>query len=203
MESPAHPELVGRRLLDVAADRGASAFDVLLDIALDEPDLALRVRSVLMNDDVEALEVILKDEHCALGVSDAGAHVGMLCDAPVPTDFLGNWIRQRDLMPMEAAIRRLTGAQADIFNFTDRGYLRPGAWADVVVFDPATVDPGPTRRVRDFPVDGERFTVDRPQGVRHVLVNGAPIRVDEATVDPESALDRLPGRVLAPGMRRR
>ena len=70
-----------------------------------------------------------------------------------------------------------------MFGFVRRGYLREGYWADVCVFDPSTVGPGPTRRVRDFPADGERLTAEEPTGVRHVLVNGALIRRDEAQLD--------------------
>jgi N-acyl-D-aspartate/D-glutamate deacylase len=77
-----------------------------------------------------------------------------------------------------------------MFGFARRGYLREGYWADVCVFDPDTVDPGPTRRVRDFPADAERLTAEEPHGVRHVLVNGTPIRRDEAQVDP---LGPMPG----------
>jgi N-acyl-D-aspartate/D-glutamate deacylase len=70
-----------------------------------------------------------------------------------------------------------------MFGFARRGLLREGYWADVCVFDPETVGTGPTRRVRDFPADAERLTAEEPTGVRHVLVNGVPIRVDEAQVD--------------------
>ncbi|MDI2125175.1 N-acyl-D-amino-acid deacylase family protein [Yinghuangia seranimata] len=191
-ESTAHPELIGRHLDAVAAERGADPFDVLLDLALDEPDLGLRMRCVLANDDVDALLGILTEEHCTLGLSDAGAHVGQLCDAPQATDFLGKWVRERDLMPIETAVRKLTGVQADLLGLTDRGYLRPGFWADIVVFDPATVAPGPVRRVRDFPADGERLTADQPTGVRHVLVNGTPIQID----GERSPNAGLPGQVL-------
>ena len=86
-------------------------------------------------------------------------------------------------MPLERAVRKLTGEPADMFGFARRGYLREGYWADVCVFDPATVAPGPTRRVRDFPADAERLTAEEPVGVRHMLVNGTPIRVDGAQFD--------------------
>jgi N-acyl-D-aspartate/D-glutamate deacylase len=86
-------------------------------------------------------------------------------------------------MPIERAVRKLTGEAADIFGFVDRGYLREGYWADVCVFDPTTVAPGPTKRLRDFPADGERLTAEQPLGVRHVLVNGVPIRLDEVQLD--------------------
>jgi len=197
VESDVHPELIGRRLHEVAAERGAEPFAALLDLALDEPDLCLRVRSILANDDPDEVQVLLGQEHCTLGLSDAGAHVGQLCDAAQATDFLGLWVRDRSLMPLETAVRKLTGVQADLLGLPDRGYLRPGAWADVVVFDPDTVAPGPVRRVRDFPADAERLTADKPTGVRHVVVNGTPVQVDGEPV----ALAGLPGRVVRPAPR--
>jgi N-acyl-D-aspartate/D-glutamate deacylase len=196
-ESVAHPELVGRRLDGVAAEQGARPFDALLDLALAEPDLALRVRAVIANDNQDDVALLLNEEHCTLGLSDAGAHVGQLCDAPQPTDFLGNWVRDRSLMPLEKAVRKLSGVQADLFGLVDRGYLRAGAWADVVVFDPATVAPGPVRRVRDFPANAERLTADQPVGVRHVLVNGTPVQVDGNRVEESNR----PGQIVRPGPR--
>jgi N-acyl-D-amino-acid deacylase len=193
-ESAAHPELEGRRLDDLAAERGCRPFDVMLDLALDEPDLLLRVRCILANDDPVEVGALLTEEHVALGLSDAGAHVGQLCDAPQATDLLGNWVRDRGVMSVEDAVHRLTKSQADLFGLVDRGELRPGAWADVVVFDPATVAPGPVRRIADFPAGSERLTADAPEGVRHVLVNGVPIRIDEQQVEAGG-----PGRMVAPG----
>jgi N-acyl-D-aspartate/D-glutamate deacylase len=99
-------------------------------------------------------------------------------------------------MPLEQGIRRLTGVQADLFGFADRGYIRPGSAADLVVFDPDTVAPGPVRRVRDFPGDAERLTAPEPVGVRHVVVNGTPIRVDAAT--DTAAVEARPGRLVRP-----
>lgn len=190
--SPAHAELEGRSLAELASEREIAAFDVMLDLALDEPDLELRLRLILANDDADEVGKLLRDEHCTLGLSDAGAHLGQLCDAAQATDFLGNWVRDRQLMPLEAAVRKLTGVQADILGFEDRGYLRPGAWADVVVFDPDTVAPGPTRRVRDFPAGAERLTADAPVGIRHVLVNGVAVQEDGVRVNA----DARPGHVL-------
>jgi N-acyl-D-amino-acid deacylase len=177
-ESSAHPELIDRPVVDVAAERGSHPFDVLLDLALDEPDLALRFACTIANDDEVEVTALLHDPHMVLGLSDAGAHLSQICDAVQATDFLGPWVRDRRLMGLEEAVRRLTGAQADLLGLADRGRLFPGAWADVVVFDPATVAPGPIRRLADFPAGSERLTADRPVGVRHVLVNGVPIRLD-------------------------
>ncbi len=195
-ESSAHPGLAGRRLREVAEERAAEPFDLLLDTALDEPDLSLRVACILANDDVDELYTVLTEAGCTLGLSDAGAHVGQLCDAPQATDYLGNWVRERSLTSWEAAVHRLTARQADILGLADRGRLVPGACADVVVFDPATVGPGPVRRVADFPTGSERLTADAPTGIRHVLVNGTPIRVDGV-----QDLSVRPGQLARPSVR--
>jgi N-acyl-D-aspartate/D-glutamate deacylase len=190
-ESEVHPALVGQRLQELGTASGRTPFDTLMDLAAEEPEI--RVDCMLANDDPEAVAHVLVQDHCALGLSDAGAHVGQLCDAAQATDYLGNWVRDRGLLPLEEAVRRLTSQQADILGLPDRGRLTPGGWADIVVFDPDTVSPGPVRRVRDFPAGSERLTADQPSGIRHVLVNGFPIRVD-GMHDP----DARPGRVLHP-----
>ncbi len=189
-ESQRFPELEGRRVTDIAAERGVRPLDVMCEIALDE-GLDTRFRAYIANDDVDDVAHLLRHEHVVLGLSDAGAHVDQLCDAPLPTDLLGRWVREREVISLEHAVRKLTGEPADIFGFVRRGYLREGAWADVCVFDPATVGTGPIRRVRDFPADAERLTAEQPTGVRHVLVNGSPIREDG--VQRELAPDCRPG----------
>jgi N-acyl-D-amino-acid deacylase len=190
-ESDRFPELEGRRVDDLARERGTSPLDVMCELALAE-DLATRFRIYIANDDVEGVSHLLTHERVALGLSDAGAHLGQLCDAPLATDLLGGWVREREVMPLERAVRKLSGEPADMFGFVGRGYLRAGAWADVCVFDPDTVGPGPTRRVRDFPAGGERLTAEEPTGVRHILVNGTPIRHEGVQLDPTG---------LRPGMR--
>jgi N-acyl-D-aspartate/D-glutamate deacylase len=188
-ESKRFPELTGRRVSDVARERGVGPLDLMCELAVAE-DLETRFRAYIANDEPDAVARLLTQEHVALGLSDAGAHVDQLCDAPLPTDLLGRWVRERAVMPLEQAIRKLTGEPADMFGFARRGYLRKGYWADVCVFDPQTVAPGPTRRVRDFPADAERLTAEEPTGVRHVLVNGTPIREDGAQLDVS---DHRPG----------
>ena len=189
-ESQRFPELQGRRVVDLARERGTNPFDVMCELALAE-DLKTRFRVYIANDDVDAVRHLLTHAQVVLGLSDAGAHVAQLCDAPLHTDLLGRWVRERKVMPLETAVRKASGEPADLFGFVRRGYLRPGYWADVCVFDPATVGPGPMRRVRDFPAGAERLTAEEPEGVRHVLVNGVPIRRDgRSLID---ALDRRPG----------
>ena len=181
-ESTRFPELQGRRIVDVARERGVRPLDVMCELALAE-DLETRFRAYIANDEPEAVAGLLTHDHVALGLSDAGAHIDQLCDAPLPTDLLGTWVRERGVMPLERAVHKLTGEPAEMFGFARRGVLREGNFADVCVFDPVTVGTGPTRRVRDFPADAERLTAEEPTGVRHVLVNGTPIRADEQQLD--------------------
>jgi N-acyl-D-aspartate/D-glutamate deacylase len=97
-------------------------------------------------------------------------------------------------MPLEAGIRKTSSELADVVGLRDRGYVRPGAHADVIVLEWDNVAPGPIRRVRDLPGGGERLVAHEPEGLRHVLVNGTPIRVDHEMRRPE----RLPGMLLEP-----
>jgi N-acyl-D-aspartate/D-glutamate deacylase len=176
-ESDVHPQHIERKLADIARERGEHPFDTMVALSLEE-NLETRFRYVQANDDEAGITHLLQQKQMALGLSDAGAHVGMLCDAPLPTDLLGNWVREREVISLETAVHKLTGEPAGIFRFEDRGVLRPGAHADVCIFEPDTVGPGKIRRVRDFPAGADRLTADTPTGVRHVLVNGSPIHQD-------------------------
>ena len=192
-ESDSRPDLVGRAVLDLANELGCTPLDVVLDISLGD-DLETRFLSVLANDDPEGIAWLLPRDNVLLGLADSGAHVSQLCDACFATDLLGNWVRGREVMPIERAIHKLTGEPAAVYGLLDRGTVETGKAADICVFDPLTVAPGPLRRIRDFPADGERLTADAPVGMAHVLVNGTPIRVDGAPV-PDGLLAR-PGKVL-------
>ena len=195
-ESPTRPDLIGRRVVDLAAAAGVEPLDAMLDLAIAD-GLETRFNSVLANDDEEAIAWLLGREGVLLGLMDSGAHVSQLCDACMPTDLLGNWVRERGEISLEHAIHKLTGEPAAVFGLDGpggRGRLEVGMAADVTVFDPSTVAPGPLRRVRDFPADGERLTADAPVGMTHTLVNGTPIRVD-GEVAPEAIAAR-PGALL-------
>ncbi len=191
-ESP-RAKLRGRRVMDLAAERGCDPFDVVCDVALDD-DLATRFTVTFANDDTAAVTRLLTEDGCVLGLSDAGAHTGQLCDASMPVDFLAHWVRDRDLMPLERGVRRLTGDLADLLHLPARGYVAPGFWADLLVLDWTRLAPGPVRRVHDLPGGGDRLVTDQPEGIVHMMVNGQPIRRDEATV---SDLQRLPGALLS------
>jgi N-acyl-D-amino-acid deacylase len=192
-ESRAHPELANRKVAVLAEERGCTPLDVMLDVSLDD-DLETRFWSVLANDDPDAIAWLLPRDNVLFGLADSGAHVSQLCDACFATDLLGNWVREREVMPLERAVHKLTGEPAAVYGLTDRGTVTIGNKADLCVFDPKTVAPGPLRRVRDFPAAGERLTADAPVGMTHTLVNGVPIRVDGEA--DEEGLAARPGVVL-------
>ena len=192
-ESPTRPELVGRSVSDLALEAGATVLDVVLDLSLAD-DLGTRFSSVLANNDPDAIAALLPREDVLLGLADSGAHVSQLCDACFATDLLGSWVRDRGVMTLERAVHKLTGEPARVYGLHDRGSVEVGKAADLVVFDPDTVAPGPIRRVVDFPADGDRLTADAPVGMTHTLVNGVPIRVDGRV--PVDAEERRPGTVL-------
>jgi N-acyl-D-amino-acid deacylase len=192
-ETTAHADLLGRSVASIAAERGVDPFDAALDIALAD-NLNTRFRVVFANDDTPVVEELLRGDGCVLGLSDAGAHIDQMCDANLPLDFLAFWVRDRDVMPLEQGIRKLTSELADMAALAGRGRLRVGEAADVTVFELASLDPGPLHRVADFPAGRERLVADTPRGLRHVLVNGVPIREDDKSLAAQ--LDPLPGVVL-------
>ena len=192
-ESASRPDLVGRSVVDLAKEQSVTPLDILLDLSLAD-DLSSRFWSVLANNNQEGIAYLLPRDDVLLGLADSGAHVSQLCDACFATDLLGNWVRDRQVMSLEHAVHKLTAEPARVYGLKDRGSVEVGLAADLVVFDPDTVAPGPLRRVVDFPAAGERLTADAPEGMTHTLVNGVPIRVDGQSV-PEG-LGRRPGTVL-------
>ena len=137
-ESSAHPELIDRRVAEIATERGCTALDVMLDTSLDE-NLETRFRSVLANNDPEAIAWLLGREGVLIGLADSGAHVSQLCDACLPTDLLGNWVREKEAISLERAVHKLTGEPAGVFGLDaadgGRGLVREGMAADITVFD--------------------------------------------------------------------
>jgi N-acyl-D-aspartate/D-glutamate deacylase len=125
-----------------------------------------------LNDDLDAVETMLRDPHTVMGLADAGAHVGMIMDSSQPTFFLTYWIRDRGLSGIGEAIRRLTSDTADLFGVTDRGVLRPGAFADVNIIDLDGMRLPQPEYVNDFPRGAGRY-VQRATGYDATIVNGA------------------------------
>jgi len=189
---PPDRALEERTLGDVVGERGGDAIDVAFDLGI-ESDLAARFRMAVLNTDESITAELISDGAAVLGLSDAGAHASQLCDAGLPTDLLGRWVREKRVLSLEQAVARLTSEPADLLGLQDRGRLAVGCAADVAVFDPATVGCGPLRRVHDFPAGADRLVADAI-GVRAVVVEGTLIREDGR--DAIDAKGALPGRVL-------
>ena len=192
--SEANRGLKGRVVRDIANEWGRSSFGTLLDIVI-----ADELRTVLwptpQDDDAESWRMraeLWQDERAIIGGSDAGAHLDRMCGAPYPTRWLSDCIRGRQLVPVEHAVKMMTSAPARLFGFTDRGVLREGAFADVVVFDPQAVGSEDAALVTDLPGDSSRLTAGS-FGVKRVLVNGVVI------VEDGVANGRVPGSVLKSG----
>jgi N-acyl-D-aspartate/D-glutamate deacylase len=179
-ESANHAHLVGRSLASIATERGVTELDVMCDIALTD-DLECRYNVLLGNYEEKAVAALMQQQGAVFGQSDAGAHVAQLCDANMGIDLLSDWVRDRGVFSLEAAIHKLSGEPAQLFGLTDRGRIRNGAAADLVVFDLDTLSPGPLRRVRDLPGDEERLVADEPTGIEHIFVNGVAITSNGAS----------------------
>jgi N-acyl-D-amino-acid deacylase len=192
-ETGRHPGRVGSTVADLARQSGQRPLEAALDLALDD-DLQTRFTVISANDNIEELASILTSEGCILGLSDAGAHCDQMCDANMQTDFLATWVRDKGLMPLEAGVRKVTAEPAAVLELRDRGSIEVGHAADIAVWDLGALDPGPMRRVADFPGGASRLVADRPGGFWHVLVNGTPIRRD--TVSLLEDLESMPGQVL-------
>jgi N-acyl-D-aspartate/D-glutamate deacylase len=178
--APGHEDWTGRRIVELAAEQGVKPGQLWFDLAMESHLEETVLRELLEND------------HFRLGLGDAGAHNGQICDYRYPTYFLSHWVRELDF-PLERAIRMMTTLEAECYGITDRGSITPGLAADVVVFDPETVKDGPIRKVNDLPARMPRL-ISEPEGVDYVVVNGTVIRDhNQDAVGPEGP---FPGKVL-------
>jgi N-acyl-D-aspartate/D-glutamate deacylase len=153
-----------------AKRRGVSPAEAFIQL-IDERDGAVLVNWPFLNDDLGAVETMLRHPDSVLGLADAGAHVGMIMDSSQPTFFLTYWVRDRGLCSIGEAVRRLTSDTADLFGVVDRGRLQPGAYADVNVIDLDGMRLPQPEYVNDFPMGAGRY-VQRATGYGTTIVNG-------------------------------
>ena len=175
---------------NMARATGADPLDAMLDLALAE-DLDTEFSALLLNSDETAVGAMLRHPHSLVSLSDAGAHLTLFNDAGFGLHLLGHWVREKGVLTLQEAARKLTSDPAGIFGIKERGLLKAGHAADLFLFDPATVGRGPKTRVQDLPAGGTRLIMP-PLGVHGVWVNGERV-ADERGMRP---LERLPGRVL-------
>ena len=185
-----HRALEGQTIGALAAASGRDPFDVFLDLGLDG-ELDAMFDCKLFNTDENEVRKLLRHPNAAVALSDAGAHLSFLCDAGFGLHLFGHWARERGDLTLPEAVKRVTSDVATAYRIQDRGWLVPGAWADLLLFDPAKVGRGPKRRVNDLPTGASRL--DTPAlGVHGVWVNGVRT-FDERGVRGDCG---RPGRVL-------
>ncbi len=191
--APENAEVEGRSVGQVATERGMTPFDALLDVVVaDRLRTGLRPPIGESEADWVLRAQTWQDPRAVVGGSDAGAHLDTMCGAIYSTSMLGDGVRARGLLSWEQAVRQLTDIPARLYGLRDRGRLVPGAFADVVAFDPTRIGHGAVRTRDDLPGGASRLYADA-EGVAHVLVNGTEIvRAGEFT-------GAVPGRVLRSG----
>jgi N-acyl-D-amino-acid deacylase len=180
--------LKGKHIAEIAEAQGKDPLDAFLDLAVEE-NLDTTFTLGEINMDTEAVAQILGSPYAVVGLSDGGAHVQFHSNVSNPTRLLGYWVREKGIMSLELAVRRLTFDSATAFGIYDRGLLQPGMAADLVVFDPDTVRPVAEDVVHDFPSNGWRMR-ELAEGIHYTVVNG------EVLLEKGTHTGSLPGRVL-------
>jgi N-acyl-D-aspartate/D-glutamate deacylase len=177
-----------RSVADVARERGCGPVEAMIDLAL-EKDLDLFFLQPIANESEDDALELIKHPRTVVTFSDSGAHVSQIMDASLQTHVLSHWVRARQALTLEEAVRMLSFEPATHWGFADRGLIREGMAADLIVFDPDTVGVELPEVVHDLPA-GARRLVQRARGFAASVVNGEIILKDGK---PTGA---LPGRLL-------
>ncbi len=190
--SPATSALEGRLLVDIAAERGVSPAEVMFDVAIaDGLETFFRITGPVDIDE-SRLERILKSPATLVGISDGGAHLQTFAGGDYTSYFLAHWVRRKGAFTLEEGVAALTSRVAGFLGLADRGTIEVGRAADVVVFDPVTIEPLSLQTLDDIPGGGTRMTKNA-RGIPWVLVNGVPV------VEAGVATAARPGAVLGRG----
>ena len=181
--------LIDRTIASIAREQGVDPLDCLFDLALSE-QLGTLFSLTAFNHDEQAVAKLLNHSDSLISLSDAGAHLSFLDDSGFGLHLLGHWVRDQSVMPMAEAVRRLTSAQAEFFGIRDRGSIREGMAADLLLFDPKAVGRGARTRADDLPAGATRV-VTQSRGVHGVWVNGVQVANAQGVLHRE-----LPGKLL-------
>jgi len=155
---------------EVAAKRGVHPVEAMIDLAL-ERDFDCFFRQPLANEDQEAVLKMMRHPRSVVTFSDSGAHVAQIMDSSLQTHLLSHWVREREAFTLEEAVRLITYDTASAWGFHDRGLLREGLNADLVIFDPVTIDQNMPELVNDLPSGAQRLK-QTARGISHSIVNG-------------------------------
>lgn len=180
--------LAGMTVADLAAGTGTDVLDAFLDLVVEE-NLETGFEINQTNGDEKAVAQILSSPYTVIGLSDAGAHVVFDAGYGFCTRFLGFWVRDKQIMPLEDAVRKLTFHSASVFGLHNRGLLRPGYAADITVFDPEKIDALEPEVAHDLPGGGPRLT-QQSSGIHYTIVNGTVL------VENNEHTGAYPGQML-------
>jgi N-acyl-D-amino-acid deacylase len=166
---PSLKQYEGKTVEEVAEMRGADPLDTFLDLPVEDD---LRLQYTMQQYHEDGIQQLISDPRTMIGLSDGGAHVDMLCDAGYATYLLGNWVRKREAISLEFAIKRITSEPATFFGIPQRGTLRKGWKADVTIFDYNSVNSARRATMQyDLPGGGRRLVMPA-EGIEYTIVNG-------------------------------
>jgi N-acyl-D-amino-acid deacylase len=183
-----HVEPPHRAVAEIAQERGVDPVEAMIDLAL-EKDLERFFLQPIANENQEDALALMRHPRTVVTFSDSGAHVSQIMDASLQTHVLSHWVRARQAFTLEQAVRMLSFEPATHWGFVDRGLVREGMAADLIVFDPDTVSAEMPEVVRDLPA-GARRLVQRSRGFAATVVNG------EVLLRDGKHTGALPGRLL-------
>jgi N-acyl-D-aspartate/D-glutamate deacylase len=181
--------LKGRTIGEIAKEQGKHPIDVLLDLSVEEDLKAEFAMQGFINNDEEALTTIIKHPLTLIGASDGGAHTKFLTLGRYPTHFLAHWVRDKQIMTLEEAHWRLSAMLGWAIGIRDRGWLREGMPADIVVYELEKLAVRPMETIKDLP-DGDWRRVQKADGYNYLIVNG------QVTFEDGKCTGTLPGKML-------
>lgn len=184
-------EWEGISIAEISARTGKHSIDAMLDLAV-EDGLHTRFVTPPQQIDMQAMRELANSPFALPGVSDGGAHMKFITLGRYSTEFLAHLVRDNGIMPLEQAHWRLSAYPALAAGFRDRGFLREGAPADILVYDLDALEVLPAERLHDFPAGDWRLAC-RARGYRYTLVNG------EVTFEDGECTGRTPGTLLRHG----
>ncbi len=190
VSNPALKKYERKTVGEAAEERREDPLDTFLDLAI-EDDLNIQYTMAQYHED--GIRQLITDPRTMIGLSDGGAHVDMLCDAGYATYLLGNWVRRREALTLEHAVKRITSEPADFFGIRDRGRLKKGLKADITIFDYNTVDSAKRAKMANDLPGGARRLVMPAEGIEYTIVNGTTL------YERGKHSGALPGQVVRPG----
>ena len=178
-----HPSMA-----ELAARKGMHPVELMIDLSL-EHDFDIYFRQPIANEDQEHVLEMMKHPRSAITFSDSGAHVAQIMDSSLQTHLLSHWVRDREAFTLEEAVRQITYNTATLWGLHDRGLIRTGMAADLVVFDPDTIGPRLPEVTHDLPAGAKRLK-QTADGIKHTVVNGEVLLTDNEHTGA------TPGRLL-------